>query len=171
MSKLLVSTLLIFAASFCLDLVADEKTSKTFVFPNPAGALGTFTTNGSLDLTGPFFQRLGTNGRSCGSCHQPGEAWSIAPPEIKQRFEVSSGRDPLFRTNDGSNCAEADVSSLNKARAAYSLLLNKGLIRVQLPIPANAEYTLLSIDDPYNCAPIPGQLSVYRRVLPSWQFL
>ena len=45
-------------------------------FPNPGGTSSTYSTNGSLDLTGPFFQSLGTNGRSCGSCHQPSDGMS-----------------------------------------------------------------------------------------------
>src|SRR3974390_1245320 len=33
------------------------------------GSIGNYSTNGNIDTTGPFFQSLGTNGRSCGSCH------------------------------------------------------------------------------------------------------
>src|SRR5262249_3422824 len=40
-------------------------------FPNENGTSTTFSTDGGIDLTNPFFQSLGTNGRSCGSCHQP----------------------------------------------------------------------------------------------------
>ena len=36
-------------------------------FPNPAGTSSTYSTTGAIDLTGPFFQSMGTNGRSCGS--------------------------------------------------------------------------------------------------------
>ena len=148
MRKWIVSALLVLAGLFCLNLSAGDDGRNALTFPNPTGVLGTVTTDRSFDLTEPFFQSIGSNGRSCVSCHQPGDAWSIAPPQIQHRFEVTNGRDPLFRTNDGSNCANADVSSLDKARAAYSLLLNKGLIRIQLPIPANARYTVLSVDDP-----------------------
>src|ERR1041385_226958 len=43
-------------------------------FANPGGASETYsTTGGGIDLTGPFFQSLGTNGRSCASCHQPSD--------------------------------------------------------------------------------------------------
>ena len=49
-----------------------------FPFPNSTGILKTFNATGKLDLTGPFFQSLGTNGRSCASCHQPGDAWSVS---------------------------------------------------------------------------------------------
>ena len=40
-----------------------------FPFPNSSGLLETYNAGGaSIDLTGPFFQSLGTNGRSCSSC-------------------------------------------------------------------------------------------------------
>ena len=45
-----------------------------FPCPNPPGILKTFNESGKLDLTGPFFQSLGTNGRSCASCHQASDA-------------------------------------------------------------------------------------------------
>jgi hypothetical protein len=152
---------------FGIKLVADNGSGNSLTFSDPTGVLGTITTNPSFDFNSAFFQSLGTNGRTCGTCHVASDAWTIAPPSIQQRFKQSNGQDPLFRTNDGSNCANADVSTPAKAQAAYSLLLNKGLIRVQLPIPANAEFTLVSADDPYSCPLIPGQVSVYRRVLPA----
>lgn len=136
-------------------------------FPDSAGVFGTITTQPSFDFGNPFFQSLGTNGRSCGTCHAPADAWSITPAHIQARFFLTAGKDPLFRTNDGSNCAGDDVSTLQKAVRAYSLLLNKGLIRVQLPLPPGAEFSVVSVDDPYHCAPVPGQISVYRRVLPA----
>ena len=30
-------------------------------FPNPAGASSTYSTSGKIDLTGPFFQSMGSN--------------------------------------------------------------------------------------------------------------
>jgi hypothetical protein len=40
------------------------------------------------------------------------------------------------------------------------------LIRVSLPVPANAEFELIAIDDPYQCAS-PSDLALFRRPLPS----
>ena len=120
-----------------------------------------------IDLSGPFFQSLGTNGRSCSSCHRPGQGWSISPNELQLRFEVTQGRDPIFRTNDGSNCdVNIDTSTVQARRQAYSLLLRKGLIRVALPVPETAEFAVLSVANPYGCSD-PATLSVYRRPLPS----
>ena len=56
-------------------------------------------------------------------------------------------------------------------RDAYSLLLNKGLIRIELPVPANAQFDVIAVDDPYGNStgqPLPlTQISVFRRPLPA----
>ncbi|MEO7134371.1 MAG: hypothetical protein ABI024_09125, partial [Vicinamibacterales bacterium] len=135
-------------------------------FPNPAGFAATFSTVGKVDLTGPFFQSLGTNGRGCVSCHQPNVGWTVTPADVQARFEATAGTDPIFRTNDGSNSPNADVSTLDTRRAAYSMLLSKGLIRVGIGVPQNAEFELVAVDDPYGYASA-GELSLFRRPLPT----
>jgi len=135
-------------------------------FANPSGAAATFSTAGKVDLTGPFFQNLGTNGRACVSCHQPATGWTITPHNVQARFDATGGTDPVFRPNDGSNSPDADVSTLEARRAAYSMLLSKALIRVGIGIPANAEFVLDAVDDPYGHASA-TDLSLFRRPLPS----
>jgi cytochrome c peroxidase len=135
-------------------------------FPNPTGLAATFSTASNVDLQGPFFQSLGTNGRSCGSCHQPDQGWTVTPEGIRARFDATGGTDPIFRTNDGSNSPNADVSTVESRRAAYSMLLTKGLIRIGIGIPANAEFELVAVDDPYGHATA-AELSLFRRPLPS----
>ena len=139
-----------------------------YPFPNATGMLETYNVDGKpIDLTGPFFQPLGTNGRSCGSCHRPAQGWTISADEVKARFEATQGLDPIFRTNDGSNCNHnIDTSTVSGRRNAYSLLINKGLIRIALPVPSNAEFNILSAVNPYGCGD-PSTLSMYRRPLPS----
>ena len=139
-----------------------------FPFPNASGVLETYNAGGSpIDLNNPFFQSLGTNGRSCGSCHRPAQGWSISPLEVKVRFEITQGLDPIFRTNDGSNCDHnIDTSTVGGRRKAYSLLLDKGLIRIAIQTPAGAEFTVVGVANPYGCGD-PGTLSMYRRPLPS----
>jgi cytochrome c peroxidase len=139
-----------------------------FPFPNASGVLETYNAGGKpIDLTGAFFQSLGTNGRSCGSCHRPAQGWGISADEVKLRFEVTQGLDPIFRTNDGSNCDHnIDASTVGGRRKAYSLLINKGLIRIALPLPAAAEFSVVSVVNPYGCGD-PATLSMYRRPLPS----
>ena len=135
-------------------------------FANPTGVAATFATAGKVDLTGPFFQSLGTNGRACVSCHQASTGWTITPANVQARFDATDGTDPIFRTNDGSNSPAADVSTLEARRAAYSMLLSKGLIRVGIGIPQNAEFALMSVDDPYGHASA-SELSLFRRPLPA----
>ena len=144
----------------------DEQRGPLMVFRNASGLGATFNTAGALDLRNPFFQKLGTNGRSCDTCHQPADGWTVTPASIRARFEASGGLDPIFRTNDGSNSPEADVSTVEARRAAYSMLLSKGLIRVGIGIPDNAEFELVAADDPYGFASA-AELSLFRRPLPS----
>lgn len=135
-------------------------------FLNENGIAQTFAAAGPLDTSGPFFQSLGTNGRSCATCHQPADNWSVAPLHLQIRFLLTQGLDPIFRTNDGANCDTADVSTVAARRSAYSLLLSKGLIRVSLPVPAAAEFAVDHVDSPYGCTSA-TTLSMYRRPLPS----
>jgi cytochrome c peroxidase len=134
---------------------------------DPSGVLRTITLDGDpMDLTNPFFQSLGTNGRSCVSCHVPSTAWTITPAELRARFRATDGLDPIFRTIDGSDTPRADVSTVKARRKAFGMLLTRGLIRVGLPIPAAAEFTLEDVDDPYGYASA-SELSLFRRPIPT----
>jgi len=146
---------------------AHENETTRLVAENDSGIVRTVNVNGRLDLSNPFFKELGTNGRSCFSCHRPAQAWSITPASVRERFEASRGLDPIFRTNDGSNCEGADVSTLRKRRAAFSMLLTRGLIRIGLDVPIGAEFAIEDVDDPYRCGAPLTSASLYRRVLPS----
>jgi cytochrome c peroxidase len=134
---------------------------------DPFGQLRTFTTNGTFDLENPFFKDLGTNGRSCFTCHRPDQGWTITPDDVRRRFIESRGLDPIFRNNDGSNCEGADIGTLRKRRDAFGLLLSRGLIRIGLDVPAGAEFTIDTVDDPYACNAPRTSASMYRRPLPS----
>ncbi len=136
-------------------------------FPNPAGTLAVYSTAGKIDLSGPFFQSLGTNGRSCATCHQPSDAMGVSAAHVQERFDASAGLDPIFRSADGSNCDhDIDVSSVAGRRAAYSLLRTRGLIRVAIHVPPNADFDVISVDNPYSCNET-DVISQYRRPLPA----
>lgn len=135
-------------------------------FQNGSGQLRTIDVNGDVDLSNPFFQDLGTNGRRCVTCHQPSDAWTITPPHVQARFDASQGTDPLFRPVDGSVCAGVDDINGDR-RAAYAMLLNKGLIRVGIGVPSGAEFDVVAIDDPYNCGMSSTNLALFRRPLPA----
>jgi hypothetical protein len=146
---------------------ADGTDPSLLAFHDETGQVRTFDVNGPLDLTNPFFQELGANGRSCFSCHRPAQGWTITPESVRQRFDESAGLDPIFRNNDGSNCEGADLSTPDIRRQAFSLLLDRGVIRVGLDLPPGAEFVIDSVDDPYQCgAPLTG-VSAYRRPLPA----
>ena len=142
--------------------------SNGVVFPNPNGASQTYSTNGSgIDLTGPFFQSMGTNGRSCGSCHQPSDGMSLSAASAQLKFLLTQGLDPIFRSVDGSNCNHnIDVSRLAGKKAAYSLLRTRGLFRIAIAVPANANYQVVSVNNPYGCNES-EVISMYRRPLPT----
>jgi cytochrome c peroxidase len=137
-----------------------------FPFLDTTGSVATYSSDGGVDLGNEFFDDLGTNGRTCGTCHLPEHAWTFTAKWAQLRFDLTGGLDPLFRTNDGSNSPNADVSTVAKRRQAYSMLLNHGVIRVGLPIPANAEFELAAVDDPYGFASA-AELSLFRRPLVS----
>jgi hypothetical protein len=141
-------------------------------FDNESGVARTLNVAGFpvTDENNPFFQDLGVNGRRCVTCHEPEANMTITPDLVRRRFQDTNGTDPLFRTNDGSNSPLADVSTETGRRRAYSMLLNKALIRVGLPIPADAEFELADVQDPYGYAGRnvnANELSLFRRPLPS----
>ena len=137
-------------------------------FPDPAGAIATFNSNGDLDGTGAFFQSLGMNGRSCASCHRVDQAMSLSSSGVQALYRQSHGTDPLFSAIDGANCPTDDVTKA----ASHSLLLNRGLIRVGLTLPTNREFSISVFHDPYGCAITHDAsgaeiISVFRRPLPT----
>ena len=137
----------------------------------------------------PFFKSFGTNERACIHCHVPAAGWTITPEVVQLRFtnplqpdnldclrdpykckaehdDKQFGLDPLFRLVDGANSPNADVSTTQKRLKAYSMLLDHAVIRIGLAIPATAEFTLQSVEDPYHFASA-AELSLYRRPLPT----
>src|SRR5262249_57719303 len=142
-------------------------------FDNLTGLAATVSTAGSVDLTNEFFRDLGTNGRRCVSCHLPSAGWSIVPAQVQQVFDATRGGvlddgvglGTIFRLNDGANSPTADVSTLEARQRAYSQLLTKGLIRVGIGIPADAEFELAAVADPYGFATRPAP-SLLPRSLP-----
>jgi cytochrome c peroxidase len=139
---------------------------------DPKGAIASFQPNGpTFTANNAFFKDMGTNGRSCFTCHRPENAWSVSADDVAERFEKSAGTDPIFRLVDGATCPSDDVSTLRARRRAYKLLTEKGLIRVGLAVPTVGEFVVTAIDDPYGCSTNPetgsGVLSMYRRPLPT----
>jgi len=169
--KLLGLATSLLAGSISLTLSAQSDGPKFVpngaLFSNPDGSVRTISTTGAVNLTGPFFESLGTNGRSCGTCHQPSDGMSVSAAHIQDRFGRTRGLDPIFRTVDGANCDHGlDVSTESARRAAYSLLRTRGLIRVGIDVPAGADFDIVEVDNPYGCGET-NNISMYRRPLPS----
>ena len=148
-------------------------------FADPSGFVATYNSAGNIDTTGTFFQSLGTNGRSCGTCHIVGNAMGLSAAHAQAQFAKDGGSDPLFNLVDGANCP----TDPRTAASSHGLLLNNGLIRIGLTLPANIgightvpngdQFSISVAHDPYGCAmttdPNTGQttVSVYRRPLPA----
>jgi hypothetical protein len=131
-----------------------------------SGKVQTASSTGAIDTTNPFFQSLGTNGRTCNSCHVASQGWTVTPAGLRERFEHTDGTDPIFLPHDGANAPNLDVSTESARRKAYSLLLSRGVIRVGLPVKPTSEFQLVAVDDPYGFASA-AQLSLFRRPLPT----
>jgi cytochrome c peroxidase len=144
---------------------------------DPAGMVGTFQPGvATITSNNAFFQDLGTNGRTCLTCHQPANGWAVSAASVRARFAASGGKDPIFRLVDGATCPTDKVSTPAEKTAAFKLLLGKGLIRIGIPMPASSEFSVSDVDDPYDCttnsqtgltSPTTGILSMYRRPLPA----
>lgn len=145
-------------------------------------------TANQLDVGNAFFQRLGTNQRTCGSCHLPSAAWGTSVVQLQAIFNASDGGvDPdhlglsaIFTPIDGAICPTSPVGTFPERQAAYQLLLEEGLIRIRIGVPAGAEFDVTATADPYDCpatcggsesgsaCSAPGAtLSEYRRPLPT----
>ncbi len=116
-----------------------------------------------LSSNNPFFHNFGTNGRTCGTCHAEAFGWTITPAFAASR----PANDPLF-VFDGSDCLPPGVSNPNPTANSRQMLANAN-IRIDIGIPATADFTLVGYTDPLNCPnpPTASDLRMYRRPLPS----
>ena len=118
--------------------IADVYLRNLFPFLDFTGFSGTYSNTGSVDLSGPFFQSLGTNGRTCGTCHAPSDAFGLSAVDARLRYSVTGGKDPLFAQIDGSTCPSGPIDN--------SLAVNNGLIRVGLTVPqSSVQYTITAV--------------------------
>ena len=85
---------------------------------------------------------IGGNGRACADCHLPADSFQLSPVSARARFDALLDRlahnknadDPLFRPVD------ADDFRVNgDAASDFSNLVDNGLVRVTMPLPANVK--------------------------------
>jgi cytochrome c peroxidase len=136
---------------------------------NPGGKAATFSTQGSVDLTGEYFQAQGTNGRSCASCHIPEEAWSINPGTLQHLFDETEGTHPIFHKLDANNPNAGDYTTVEGRLAAFSMLLSRGVFRRGGAPRANSQWELIAVEDPHGFANL-NQLVHWRRAMPTINF-
>jgi cytochrome c peroxidase len=135
---------------------------------NPGGEAATFSTRGAVALAGEFFKPQGTNNQSCASCHIPEEAWSITPATLRRLFDETNGTHPIFSSLDADN-PDMDVSTVEARRAAYSMMLTRGVFRRGGPPKADAEWELIAVEDPHGYANV-NRLVQWRRSMPTVNF-
>src|SRR5881296_1066082 len=129
---------------------------------DPSGQFRLLNKSGEVQTKGhPFFTPLGSNGRSCVTCHQPTSAMSLSLNLIRLRWADTNGKDPLFAAVDGSNCPDLPQDK----EESHSLLLERGLIRIALPWPpvTKPDFRIEVVRDPTGCNKNPASVSVYRR--------
>jgi cytochrome c peroxidase len=135
---------------------------------NPGGEAATFSTRGSVNLTGEFFQAQGAQGQSCATCHIPEESWSITPVTLSRLFNETDGKHPVFNPMDANN-PNMDVSTVEARRAAYGMLLSRGVFRRGGAPPSDAEWEIIAVEDPHGLASA-SQLVHWRRSMPTINF-
>ncbi|MEP6757555.1 MAG: hypothetical protein ABJA67_18790, partial [Chthonomonadales bacterium] len=98
---------------------------------------------------------------------RPEQGWAISAEGMQALFALTNGTDPVFRGNDGATCDHGtNLSTVAGRRQAFSLLTSRGLIRVEMPVPAGAEFQVTGVTNQYGCVSLTA-LSTYRRPLPS----
>ncbi len=91
----------------------------------------------------------------------------VSVEDLKERFDASGPRDPVFAPVDGANCPSAVTRSSTSPSPLgslvgegsydgadprpYSLVLNRGVFRIFLPLPSNAEFTVKVVRDAAGC--------------------
>jgi len=149
-------------------------------YANERGLLSVYKSDGEISAKGhPFFTAIGSNGRACVTCHQPADGMSLSVKTIQERWQLTSGKDPLFAAIDGSDCPNLP----QQEKSSHSLLINHGLFRIFRPwppepvngVPVEPQFTIEVLRDPTSCnnsseygllsdAPM---ISVYRRPRPT----
>jgi cytochrome c peroxidase len=73
-----------------------------FIGQDPSGRIGSLNVSGPTETaTNEFFEDLGSNGRTCFSCHQPANGLGVSAASIQKTFLKSQGLAPIFRPVDG----------------------------------------------------------------------
>jgi cytochrome c peroxidase len=149
-------------------------------FQNASGTITSYQPNGATTTSSNgFFSPLGSNGRTCFTCHQPQDGWALTPQSVQATYNLTHGNTPLFQAIDSAVCpSDPRATSTNPMEFALShaQVLTKANFRIGVTLPARGtqEWAKLAVSyDPLGCENDPkyglptNQVSVYRRVLPA----
>ena len=134
---------------------------------NEFGTAETFHVTGAVDFTNPFFQQLGTNPRTCATCHAADQGWTMTTDANDQLFHDTDGLAPLFNLVDEGSRPDADISTKDAREAVFEpTTIEHGLTRFRRTVPATAEFTVLAVDDPSGFS-TPAAILNFRRPSPT----
>jgi cytochrome c peroxidase len=170
MSKVLkvVSSGLLFASLGCategeVDDPTTQVQSALAAAGNDYGVAETFHTSGSIDLTNPFFAALGSNPRTCATCHSPDQGWTMTADANKDLFRATDGLAPLFNLVDEGVSPTADISTKRARRATFGpQTIDLAVTRFTRTIPATAEFTVTAVADPSGFSTLTSFLNFRR---------
>jgi cytochrome c peroxidase len=125
----------------------DEERSALAAAGNDYGIAETFTVSGTIDPMNPFFQALGTNPRTCATCHSPDQGWTVTADANKELFKSSDGLAPMFNLVDQGSRPDADISTKQARRETFALAIKRGVTRFTRNInPTTFEFTVAPED-------------------------
>jgi hypothetical protein len=135
--------------------------------PNAAGVAESLHLSGAIDRSNPFFQPLGNNPRTCETCHSAAQGWTMNSVSANQLLKDSKGLDPLFNVVDQGTRPDVDVSTYDARVAAFKeTTVKRGLTRFTRTLSPTAEFTLVSVADPYGWSDT-SRYSGFRRPTPT----
>ena len=134
---------------------------------NDFGTAETFHVTGAVDFTNPFFQQLGTNPRTCATCHGADQGWTMTTEANDRLFDDSDGLAPLFNLVDEGSRPDADISTKERREAVFEpTTIEHGLTRFTRTVAATAQFTVLAVDDPSGFS-TPTAILNFRRPSPT----
>jgi hypothetical protein len=131
------------------------------------GVAESFHTTGTIDFTNPFFSQLGTNARSCATCHAANMGWTLTAAEARKQFLLTGGLAPLFLPHDEGSRPDADLSTVTGRLTAFGpTLLRLGLTRFGRTVSAASQFNVIAVEDPAGFA-TPTTITNFRRPTPT----
>jgi len=149
------------------EKVESTQAALSMATPNEYGVAQTVHTSGAIDRSNPFFLSLGTNPRSCETCHAAGMGWTLTADGAHDLFKDTQGLAPLFNLVDAGNRPDAAIATLrDRIKTFRSTTVDRGLIRFTRKINPAAEFAVTAVDDPSGFSDLTQVLS-FRRPTPT----